>query len=382
MALDTTQQIHQLLEEKKHILITFRQQYSYDSVASALALAHYLERQGKRVDIVCDAFTLPKQLSFLPKSNTISAQFSHLQKFIVTIDVAKTGLNELSYDVKEDKLRIFITPKEGFLTRDQVRTAQTDFKYDLIVAIDTPDLTALGRLYEHNSDLFYNTPIINIDHAPQNEQYGHINLVDLTKVSTAEVLFELLQQLGQEYIDEPIATSLLAGMIAVTRSFKSEHVKPTTLATASKLMSLGANREHIVQNLYRTKTIATLKLWGQALAHLTQYRDLSLVATSITRDDFSRSGATEHDLYDIIDELIANAPEAKMILLIHEHPTQQTGEEKIHAFLRVTKGYDAKLLTSSFQSDGDRQHVSFMLQHTSLKEAEEKIVSTIREQMS
>ncbi len=380
MALTQIQQIHQLLEDKKHVLITFRSQYSSDSVASALALALFLKKIGKRVDIVSDQFSLPKQLSFLKQSEVIQSRFRHLQKFIVTIDVAKTGLNELSYDVKDEKLRIFITPKEGFLTRDQIRTAQTDFKYDMIMVIDSPDLSSLGSLYENNSDLFFQLPILNIDHAPHNEQFGHINIVDITKVSTAEVVYELLNQLGAEYIDEPIATALLTGMIANTRSFKTEHVKPTTLTTASKLMSLGAKREYIVQHLYRTKTIATLKLWGQALAHLTSYPDLSLVSTSITREDFSRSGATEHDLYDIVDELIANAPEAKLILLLHEHARQENGAETIHAFLHTTKDFDAKLLTQPFHPEGERQRVTFTLQSTSLKEAEDKIITTIREQ--
>ena len=128
-----------------------------------------------------------------------------------------------------------------------------------------------------------------------------------------------MQKWQTEAIDADIATALLAGMITKTNSFKTENTKPNTLTIASRLMHLGANRDHIVQNLYRTRAISTLKLWGQALSHLQYDKSIGLVWTTITRDDFTRAGAQEHELYEIIDELIASSPEAKIIALLHEH---------------------------------------------------------------
>ena len=72
-------------------------------------------------------------------------------------------------------------------------------------------------------------------------------------------------KLGEEHITKEVATALLTAMIDSTRSFTSDSVKPHTLKTASKLMALGADRQYIIHNLYRTKTIGSLKLWGQAL---------------------------------------------------------------------------------------------------------------------
>jgi phosphoesterase RecJ-like protein len=299
-----------------------------------------------------------------------------LQKFILTLDVKESGVQELSYDLQDEKLRIFVTPKQGFLTRDAVRTAQTDFKYDLIVVLDSENLAALGGLYENNTELFYKTPIINIDHQAGNEHFGQVNLVDLTVVSTAEVVFDLLKQLGEEYIDAAVATAILTGLIAQTRSLKSDNIKPHTVATAAKLIGLGAEREKIITNRFRPRSVSALKLWGHALTPLQHDSKIGLVWSTITRDDFVRSGATETDLKDIIDELIGNSPEAKFTLLLHEHIE---APQTIHGLFRVHgKVLDAKRLLEPFNPEGGKEAVSFKVYGKGLKQAEADVVAHLQ----
>lgn len=377
MALTQIEQIKTLIDDAKHILVTFRKDGSGDAIASALALLLFLEKQQKTVDVVCDSFVLPKQFRFLKKSKAITNAFTHLQKFIVTVDVQETGVEELSYDLKNEKLRIFVTPKKGLLTRDQIRTAQTDFKYDLIITLDTQSLDTLGALFNTTSELFYKTPVINIDHNTSNERFAQVNHIDVTASSTAEVLFQLLRKLSDENIDEHIATALLTGMIAQTRSFKSERVKPHSLSAASTLMNIGADRENIVHHLYQTRTIPTLKLWGYALTHLQHNAEKGFVWSMITRDDFVRCGAEESDLQDVVHELIANSPEAKVILLLHEHTNSNPDSPTVHGILHTDKTYDAKELVKQYKPEGNNQDVSFQIKGKQLKEVEEAIVADI-----
>jgi phosphoesterase RecJ-like protein len=378
MALSLPEQLKTLIENKKHILVTFRKNASGDAIGSAIALALMIERMGRTVDIVSADFVLPKAYAFLPLASRIGNNFSHLQKFIITLDVRESGVEELSYDLKDEKLRIFITPKHGILTRDQVRTAQTDFKYDLIVTLDTEDLSSLGSLYDNNTDLFYKTPIVNIDHNSANEHYGHVNIIDMTATSTAEVLFDTMKQMNEELIDTHMATALLAGMIAKTHSFKTDNVTPRTLATASTLVTLGANREEIVHHLYRTRSIATLKLWGFALSHMQVDHSTGLVWSTITRDDFVRSGATEDDLSDIVSELISSAPEAKVIILLHEHETDHAKSGLIHGLIHTTKGYQARDLASAYDAKGNNAQASFTITGKTLTEAEMLVTEHVR----
>ncbi|PIR04289.1 MAG: hypothetical protein COV59_01480 [Candidatus Magasanikbacteria bacterium CG11_big_fil_rev_8_21_14_0_20_39_34] len=379
MALKVHEQIRKNLEQANHILITFRKHATGDSIASALALYTYLDLKNKRVDMVCDDFAPPSTLSFLSKISLIKPALSFLQKFIISIDIKDIGIEELNYDVEHEKLRIFVTPKQGFITGNHIRTAQTKFKYDIIFVVDSPDLESLGNIYQKNSDLFFQVPVINIDNHSENEHFGHINLVDITATSTSELVYKFIKEDPKAAIDESLATTLLTGIIAKTKSFKTNETKPHTLNIASELINLGADRDYIIKNLYRTRSVNALKLWGQALTHLKHDRTHNLVWTTITREDFVRSGANEYDLHDIVDELISNSPEAKVTLILYEPHHKNGHPTPVHAMLTVEDPFDAAKLVGEYGPLlGDKKRVSFVLDGMTLKEAEEKLIDTLK----
>ncbi len=378
MAFTDTEQLKQLIAEKKQILITFRKDGKGDAIGSAVALSLFLTRLGKRVDVIVDDFHVPSAYHFLEETKKIKPTSGHLQKFILSVDITTTGIQELSYDVKDHELRVFITPKNGSITKDDIRTAQSDFKYDAIIVLDSPDLASLGPLYENNTDFFHRTTVVNIDHQTNNEHFGHINMIDLTVSTTAELLYRFLNEWHPEHSTPDIATALLTGMIAGTNSFKQGTIRPQTLAAASELVNLGADRGLVIKNLFQTKSIATFKLWGAALAHLQFDETLGLVWSTITRDDFIRSGARESELHSIIDELISSAPAAKRILLLHEHPDAGV-EHEIHGVLQVSAGYDALQLLASFKPQGNKSTAHFVVKgNGTLQEVETKVIDDLR----
>ena len=374
---DYASQLNKILEDKKNILITFPKSNKGDAIASAVALLIFLEKLGKRVDIVCENIEVPQQLNFIKKTKLIKSALNYLQKFVITIDTKKTGLHELSYDHKDDKLKIFITPKQNYLSRDDIRTAQSDFRYDIIFTLGTRDLEQLGNIFHDNTEFFYKCPIINIDHSTNNSHFGHINIVDITVASTAEILYDLLENWQAENISEEVATALLTGMIVNTRSFKTGNIKPQTLHLASKLMHLGADRDYIVQNLYRTRSLSTLKLWGQALTHLQYDKSIGLVWTIITRDDLIRSGSNSNDLHEIVEELISNSPEAKLILLLHED-NMIDQKQVVKIILDTNKDFNAFELLKPYQPSGDKKQATAIITGKSLKQVEEEVVEYVR----
>ncbi|OGH64782.1 MAG: hypothetical protein A2821_01355 [Candidatus Magasanikbacteria bacterium RIFCSPHIGHO2_01_FULL_41_23] len=381
MALNTQEQFKQLVTEKDRILITFRPEANGDTIGSATALARLFERLGKRADIVAPDFKMPSNFRFLVGVDKIKNKIDHLQKFILHIDVANTGIKELSYDVQDKKLRVFITPEHGTLSKDNIRTAQSDFTYDLIITINTPDLISLGDLYANNTDFFFKTPIVNIDNSAANEQYGQLNIVETIKSTTAELLFGLLRELYKEELVPEIANALLTGMIAGTNSFRDGQIRPATLAAASELVHLGADRGAIIKHLYQTKSIATFRLWGAALSHLQYDDNIGLAWSTITREDFARSGARENELHSIVDELITTAPAAKFILLLHEHPEIKDGV-LIHGLLRTREPFDALSLLALYQPKGHKTNASFVVSDgRTLRAVEESVIAHLKQQL-
>lgn len=367
------------VKRSTHVLVTFRKEWTIDAAATALALAQVIERKGKRVDVVCDGFVASKQHRFLPKIASVLPSFHQLQKFVITLDVAKTKIDELSYDIEGDKLRISVTPKIGQFEGKDVTTAASEFKYDLIITIDSPDYASLGNLFSSNTEFFYHRPTINIDHEPANEQYGNVNVVDITATSAAEVVYSLLASSGEHFLTEDVATLLLAGMISKTRSFKTTTVTPKTLDIASQLVSAGARREEIVQNLFRTRSLATLKLWGRALARLKFDPVTKTAWTLLVRQDFIHAGAEEQYLPDVIDELIMNSPEAEVVGLLYE---QESTTEKgkvagICALVSTEKHANALGLVAGLKPEGNRKTARVCFPGASLIDAERTILGSI-----
>ncbi|MFA6198179.1 MAG: hypothetical protein WC734_03460 [Patescibacteria group bacterium] len=318
MALSTFQQAQEFISRSQNTLVVLPRNPSLDAISSGLGLFLALEKLGKRSKIVCNEFTLPPNAGFLPKSEGIRTDLSSLRKFIIALDVSRTAVEELSYDIQDNKLQIYITPRNGYYEEKDVTTSAGSFTYDLVVVLESPDLESLGQLYDNNTEFFYRTPVLNVDHSPSNEQYGQVNIVDVTAASTSEIVFELIKSLGDSLMDEHIATNLLAGIISKTKSFQTPSVTPKSLAVASHLIASGARRDEIIKNLYQTKSLATLKLWGRALARLRSTKSQDIVWSLLSLDDFTKSGAQFDELPGVVDELIVNTPAAKAVFILYE----------------------------------------------------------------
>ncbi|MFA5420820.1 MAG: hypothetical protein WC280_02225 [Patescibacteria group bacterium] len=82
---------------------------------------------------------------------------------------------------------------------------------------------------------------------------------------------------------------------------------------------MGAKREEIVSNLYRSRSLNTLKLWGRVLNNLQSSEDKSIIWANLFKNDFKETRAQEENLQDIIDELIISIPTAKIIIIFYSN---------------------------------------------------------------
>lgn len=375
MALTEIQQITETIKKSNHILITFKKDFSIDAAASALALYLFLKKQNKLVDVACSDFVLPKNLQFLSGSKKINSNLTNLQKFIIDIDIDKSKIEEFSYNIEGDRLKIYITPKNGSLSNEDLKASASEYKYDLIITIDSPDLASLEKIYQNSTEFFYNTTIINIDHSAENEHYGQINLTNMNAVATAEILYQLMSEVDKTLIDADIATSLLTGMVSKTKSFKTANVTPKTLEIAGDLINFGAQKEAVIKSLYRSRSLATLNLWGRVLARLKSDPEKNFVWSLITENDFIQAGAEKNDLSDVIEELISFIPSVEVVILIY-----QVGSIN-HVIINTLKNHNALYLAGGFNPTGSKHFAEFNLSGQSIQEAEIKVIGKIKERI-
>jgi phosphoesterase RecJ-like protein len=353
MALLPEQQAVELIGRSKNILLTTREHASMDAISSAIAIGLVLKKLNKTFDVAIPGFEAKDLPSFLPKGVEIRSTVGAMRSFHLSVDVAKTPLSELMYDVKDGKLNITIVPKQGEWSEADVKLRAGSDRYDLVIAVDAPDMASLGNLFRDKADFLYRTTVINIDCSATNESWGQVNLVDLNAVATSEVVYGFLSRWNKQHIDADVVTAVLAGMIARTRSFRSSNVTPKTLKLSSELVAIGARRGDIVQGLWRNQSIPTLKLWGRILSRLEQDRESGLVSAIISDSDFIESGARKEALEGVVDELIAYAPEAKVVVLIEQ------ARDGLLVHVHAQSPLNAIELVRPFGGNGSRDRAHF-----------------------
>ncbi|MFZ6015740.1 MAG: DHH family phosphoesterase [Patescibacteria group bacterium] len=375
MPTDEFKNATEAVKRAKRTLVVAPENPSHDAVCSAAALLSYLNSHGNNSDAYVPKINHEKIPDFVNHKNKILHELAGTRDFRIAIDVNQAPIHEFAYDVKDGKLEIVLTPKSGEWTQNDVSLHPGEDRYDLVIAIDFADRQLLGKAFHNHADFIYRVPVINIDHKAKNEHWAPINLVDLTAGSVAEVVHGWMDHWNEQKIDKGIATSLLAGMIYNTQSFKAPTVTPKTLERAAKLISLGADRGAVVQQLWRTRNVNTLKLWGRALTRLEQDADLEMVWTTLTRQDILETGTTEAKLDELVSELIAYAPNAKLIAIFVEHDENTT-----RTALFAEAPHDARTLGRPLGLDGTREKVSGAIAKPVL-EAKDHAVQTLRVQL-
>ena len=378
MSLTPKEQLIETIKKHNKILITFKHNYDYDTVASALALGLFLKKLKKQTDIICHDFVSTNKIKFLPAIQEIKQQSYLTNKFVVSIDLENNPLEEFSYDIQGNKLNLYIIPKNNKLDLNDFKLLEPEFKYDLIIVLDTTDLEQLGSLYDDNTDFFFKVPIINIDHLASNEEFGQINYVDLASTATSEIIADLIAsfQPQENMIDENIATCLLTGIISKTNGFQNLQITPKALTTTSNLISLGARREEIIKNLFRTKSLATLKIWGKLLVNLKHDPVNRLVWSTIEQKDFEQTQAEPENIEEVVNDLIKSAPEAKIILIVYEK-----SKDVYNALVYSEKNINVMELTKALHPQGNKNSAKIELIEPSILIATEKIVTEIKNKL-
>ncbi len=370
MALALHEQFLQTLERAKRPIIVLPLCATPDDFASAYGIGALLHKLQKPIEIATSGGRIPKSIEFLTCPTVVRGDFPNIRKMTLSVNAKSAQIDELSYETVGDELRIHLIPKTGAWKNDDVKISTTEYRYDLIITIGAADLESLGVLYTNYTDFFFATPIINIDHNPKNEHYGAINLVDVSAVSCSEVCHELFVQLDPGLVDSEVATFFLTGMIHKTKSFRGTTVTPKTLKTASDMIARGARRDEIVQKLYKTRSMETLRLWGRALSRLKSQEKKGLVWTLLTRSDFAAAGSDEAALENIIDELLLSSPNAKIAAVFYEH-----SPEEVRVILRAERPYDALALGSPFKASGTREEAHLVIITEDIVAAERQVIT-------
>ncbi|MDP1883894.1 MAG: DHH family phosphoesterase [Candidatus Moranbacteria bacterium] len=373
MTLSPQEQFKQFIDKSQDVLVLVPENPSGDAVGSAWALYFFLQKKDVRATI---AFSnhLSAKYDFLPKPEGILTEISGARDFVLSFDTAYNKIRDIRTEKTADKLNIYLTPEKGALNPRDFSFILAKFKYDLIVVIDSPDLERLGKIYENNPDLFFEVPIVNIDHRSDNDNFGQINLVDTTASSCSEILSAAFNDMDASLMDKAIADCLLTGIISATESFQKKNTTPRALLAAAALMDKGADQQTIIRWLYKTQPLHILKLWGRAMSNLNLDEQTKLVWTTIGVEDFVQSRSNPTDIALILEKLQENYSDGRIFMaLFNDTPISTV------ANLKSADQDPLKRIGHFFNGALKRDTLEIRLPMANLAEAGESIAKKIKE---
>ncbi len=378
MELSSKQQAIELIKKAQKILLVTHKNPDGDAIGSILALQAALQTLGKEVVAVCPCAAMPDNMKFLNGVDKLQFDIEASKDFVITLDTTEAEVQKLGYKQKPEdhKLNIVITLSSGNLKPEHISFGKPAASFDLAIVLDSPDLERLGEFFDQHTEMFYEIPLVNIDHHPSNDYFGKVNWVDIAATSTCEILVALLEALGQgnQLFNEGVATALLTGIITDTGSFQNVNTTPKSFTVAAQLVALGARQQDIITSIFRTKSIATLRIWGKVLTNLKDEGRLRFVWSTASKDEMKEAGALQGEVGGVVDELLKSVPDTDFSLLI----TERNGN--VHGSLRAAKkNIDVATIAGMFGGGGHPQAAAFDIKDgRGLEDVAHDVISRIR----
>lgn len=379
--LSPKQQILEKLRAAQRVLVTMHENPDGDSLGSALALQHVLERLGKHVTVAASG-KIKDVFDYLDGFSSIQKEVKTEPEFVIVLDeaIAKTKNVEVRR-LDATHLALVITPESGAIDASQLKFEAGSYPFDLIVVLDSPSIDLVGSFYVEHRALFDKVSVINIDHHRDNAGFAAVTLSDTGASATAEIMVSLIESLSQNaepsapLLDAHVANALLTGLMTDTGCFQNSNTTPKAMTVGAQLMAAGADHGLIVRRVFKSKSLSTLRLWGKALSHLREDKPLRFAWAVLNRADFVASQANDDETGGLIDELLKSASETDFVLLLTEK------KDGLHGSLRsIVPGVDVQDLAKRFGGGGHKQAAAFMIPQGSAAEYEQRIINTLRQE--
>lgn len=214
--------------------------------------------------------------------------------------------------------------------------------FDLLIMLDCSDLDRLGA-FKHIVEK--TKCIVNIDHHISNTNYGDLNIINHNASATGEIVYNILNSLNIN-IDKEIATCLYVAIATDTGSFRYDNTNSKTHYIASKLLEKQIDLKKITFEVFQNKTLASTKLFIEALNTLELYYDNKLAIVQVTQQMLNKNNAEFNDIDGIV-EYIRDIETVEIACILKE-----IQKNEIKVGLRSKRYVDVAKIAKKFQGGG------------------------------
>ncbi len=305
-------QMYTKIKNAHYILIVTHKNPDADTISSALALSNFFYEE-KIKHKVFNVSQLPRKLNFLLKFDKISHTI----------------------------------PKY----------------YDLIIYMDCANASRVGKLFPSKIDS------ISVDHHQSNDNFANMNIVDSSKGSTAELLYQFFNS-NNLAISKNIAECLYVGIYDDSLAFTTPRTNSKTFEVVSDLLKTKINVAAICDNLTKRQSLAKFRTIPKIMNTLDLFAQGQIAIVHLDEKWLKETGADINECDDIVDIVLS-------LGIVRVVAYLRVIESKIRVSSRSKDTIDVSLIAGYFQGGGHKNSAGLSIDSTNIEESKEKIVRVI-----
>lgn len=266
--------------------------------------------------------------------------------------------------ILEDKVPYNYSFLKGAEKIEKFDELKDEPKADLFIVVDSAVFKRIGKVADLKKDAF----LVNIDHHISNDNYGDLNIVKNIS-SASEVVYGVIKDLGIE-IDALAGESLYTGIVTDSGNFQYDSTSMDTFRIAGELLDLGIDRDNIINEVYRSRTLGFIRTLGIALSEMKIDNEKKLVSFLLTKDFMTKNNIQKDETEGIVEKLL-EYKDCEVAVFLKEE-----GNGKIKGSLRSKRDIDVNEVAKAFDGGGHRKAAGFTTTLT-----EEEIIKIIKEKI-
>lgn len=305
-----------LIDRASHIVLIAHLEPDADSLGSASAFYSYLLRSQKKITFYCASPQINANLLFLPWTEKLCDRF----------------------------------PKDA----------------DLAISFDCGSFARLG--------VDYHGELINFDHHISNDQYGTLNHVNTSAISTTQVVYDW-------FVDEDIkingkmANALYAGLMDDSKCFRDPKCGRDIFTMTHRLLELGADHEQCVNALYHSRTLASIRLQAEMLKRMKLVLDGRLALFEVDEALLESTGASLNDCKTVLEEAMTlKIVQAALLMAVRK-------SGGISISLRSNGAINASEIMQRYQGGGHRDRAGTKVTGKPLEQITQEIIDCIQKEI-
>lgn len=311
-------EILKVLRKRDNFLITSHINSDGDAIGSELALYITLKSLNKKVEII-NQDKIPAIFKFLPYSDEIK--------------IFKKELKKLTFNVS--------------------------------IVIDSGNIDRIGDVkYIVENSRF----LVNIDHHVTNSSFGNINWTNPEYSSCGEMIYLLLERLGQ--IEKQQAICLYTSILYDTCGF-IHHLSKYTLEIVKNLYNIDIKPEEIARKIFYERSISSVRLLKLCLKTIKYSPKYKLCTMKVKREFYDLTKAKEEDTEGFV-EFLVSIKGVEIAILFKEK------KDGIKVSMRSKGKVDVENIAKKFGGGGHREAAGCFFKNLKMNEVENIIMKEIK----